>query len=70
LNLDTLFDSLSVAAADRAGLVSFTTAVGSVDVHVDVSALHDGSNVITVATLNLANPADAITVGQDVIVGT
>jgi hypothetical protein len=40
---------------------------GTFDVNVDVSALHDGSQIITVATLNTT---DAITVGQDVLVGT
>jgi Ca2+-binding RTX toxin-like protein len=70
LNLDVLFDSLGILAADRAVRVSTLPSSGSVDVHVDVSALHDGSNVITVATLNLANPADLITVGQDIVVGT
>jgi Ca2+-binding RTX toxin-like protein len=67
LNLDTLFDSLSIAGADRAGRVTLTPGSGVVDVSVDASALHDGSNVITVATLNTA---DTITVGQDVVVGT
>jgi trimeric autotransporter adhesin len=70
LNLDALFDSLSIATADRAGRVGLTPGSGTVDVSVDVSALHDAGNVITVATLNLANPADVITVGQDVVVGT
>jgi len=52
VDLDALFDSLSIAGPDRAGRVTLTPGVGAVDVSVDVSALHDGSNVITVATLN------------------
>ena len=67
LDLDGLFDSLSIGAADRAGRVTVTPGVGAVDVSVDCSVAHDGSNVITVATLNTT---DAITVGQDVLVGT
>jgi Ca2+-binding RTX toxin-like protein len=62
LNLDALFDSLAVATADRAGRVTVGPLVGnSVDVQVDG---------VAIATLNLANPADAITVGADVVVGT
>jgi len=67
VDLDALFDSLSIAGPDRAGRVTLTPGVGAVDVSVDVSALYDGSNVITVATLNTT---DAITVGQDVLAGT
>jgi len=67
LNLDGLFDSLGVGTAGRAARVSFASGAGAVDIHVDVSALGDGSNVITVATLQTAN---AVTVGQDVVVGT
>jgi Ca2+-binding RTX toxin-like protein len=66
LNLDALFDSLNIATAARAARVSLTSGLGKVDVHVNVSSLGDGSNVITVATLQTA---DAITVGQDVLVG-
>jgi Ca2+-binding RTX toxin-like protein len=70
LDLDMLFDGLSVATASRAALVTLAPAVGHVDVNVDVSLAHDGSNIITVATLNTT---DTITVGQagaDVILGT
>jgi len=70
VDLDALFDSLSIATPDRAGRVAVIPGSGTVDVSVDVSALHDGSNVITVATLHLANPADTVTVGPDVVVGT
>jgi serralysin len=66
LALDALFDSLNVATADRAARVSFAATAGSVDLHVDVSALGNGSNIITIATVQTA---DAVTVGQDVLVG-
>ena len=48
LNLDALFDSLSITNADRAGRVSLIAGAGTVDVHVDVSPLHNSSDVITV----------------------
>jgi Ca2+-binding RTX toxin-like protein len=67
LNLDALFDSLNVGTAARAARVSLTSGTEAVDVHVDVSALGNGSNVITVATLQTV---DVVTVGQDVLVGT
>jgi Ca2+-binding RTX toxin-like protein len=71
LNLDALFDSLGVVAADRAGRVNIGPLVGSsVDIQADVSVAGDPANVVTVATLNLANPADLITVGPDVVLGT
>ncbi|MGH6930238.1 MAG: hypothetical protein ACREEV_18110 [Dongiaceae bacterium] len=58
---------MKVATADRAARVSLAAGSGTVDVHVDVGALGNGSNVIAVATLHTS---DAITVGQDVMVGT
>jgi serralysin len=67
LTLDALFDSLGIGTGARAARVSIASGTGAVDVHVDVSALGDGSNVITVATLQTT---DAVTVGQDVLVGT
>jgi len=67
IDLDALFDSLSIAGADRADRVILTPGTGTVDISVDASVLHDGSNIVTVATLNTT---DTITVGQDVIVGT
>ncbi len=70
LNLDALFDSLAVAAADRAVRVSLQPAGGSVDVLVDIGPSGGPSDIVTIATLNLANPADAITVGQDVVLGS
>src|SRR5262249_40544823 len=70
VDLDALFDSLTIAGPDRAGRVILTSGVGTVDVDVDASPAHNGSNIVHVATLNLANPADAITVGQDILVGS
>ena len=67
LALDELFDSLAIATADRAARVTLSAGAGTVDVHVDVSALGNGGNVITIATIDTA---DAIIVGQDVLVGT
>ena len=66
LNLDALFDSLGSGTAARAARVSLTSGVDLVDVPVDVGALADGGNVITVETLQIAG---AISVGQDVLVG-
>ncbi len=66
LNLDALFDSLGIAAADRGGRVTLTTGVGSVDVSVDTSPLHNGTGMVAVATLHTT---DVITVGEDVVVG-
>lgn len=64
LDLDLLFDSLGILAADRAARVSITDKGTSVDVAVDT----DGNATfdLIVATLNTA---DAIAVGQDVILG-
>jgi hypothetical protein len=67
LGLDALFDSLDVATADRAARVSLAPGSGTVGVQVDVSAQGDGGDVIAVATIHTI---DAITVGQDVLVGS
>jgi Ca2+-binding RTX toxin-like protein len=68
LNLDALFDTLSVSGnrADHVSIVVNTN--GSVDVRVDADG--NAGFELVVATLNLANPADSITVGQDVLVGS
>jgi Ca2+-binding RTX toxin-like protein len=58
LNLDTLFDSLGIAAAGRAAHLSVDAHAASVDVRFDADII---------ATLNTT---DAITVGADIIVGT
>lgn len=62
LNLDALFDSLGIAAANRAAHLSTDTHATSVDVLLDAN----GSFQI-IATLNTT---DAITVGVDIVVGT
>ncbi len=65
LDLNLLFDSLGVQTADRAGRVSILDNGASVDVIVDTDGLNGFD--LTVATLKTA---DAITVGQDILVGT
>ncbi len=67
LNLDALFDGLGVAAADRAGRVSLADNGASVDVSVDADGNAANGFEFTVATLNTA---DAITIGQDVLLGS
>ena len=67
LNLDSLFDGLGVAAADRAARVSVADNGGSVNVAVDADNNAANGFEFIAATLNTA---DAVTVGQDVIVGT
>jgi Ca2+-binding RTX toxin-like protein len=64
LDLDALFDSLSVDTADRAGRVQLDDKGASVDVAVDFDGT--GTTFTQIATLNTA---DVITVGQDVLVG-
>jgi Ca2+-binding RTX toxin-like protein len=69
LNLDALFDSLPVPAALRAARVSVAPPVGgSVEVSIDTNGI--GGPDLTIVTINLSNPADQITVGQDIVVGT
>jgi Ca2+-binding RTX toxin-like protein len=65
VDLNVLFDSLGVQTADRAGRVSILDNGASVDVFVDTDGLNGFD--LTVATLKTA---DAITVGQDILVGT
>jgi Ca2+-binding RTX toxin-like protein len=67
LNLDALFDSLGVTAANRAALVFVDDQGATVDISIDAD--RDGSNgfELTIATLNTA---DTIAVGQDIILGT
>lgn len=60
-NLDSFFDSLDVATADRDDLVTLTDNGATVDVEFNFF----GPNVL--ATLNTA---DAVTIGEDVILGT
>ncbi|HKP24945.1 MAG TPA: hypothetical protein VJV39_13855 [Dongiaceae bacterium] len=67
LDLNLLFDSLNVLTADRAGRVSIDDNGASVDVFVDTDGNLFNGYELTVATLKTS---DAITVGQDVLVGT
>jgi Ca2+-binding RTX toxin-like protein len=65
LNLDTLFDSLGIAAANRAARVSAVDNGASVDVRFDADG--NGTFESLIATLNTA---DAVSVGSDIVVGT
>ena len=65
LNLDALFDSLGIAAANRAAHLSIDTHATSVDVRFDADG--NGSFESVIATLNTT---DAITVGADIVVGS
>ena len=65
LNLDALFDSLGVGAADRAARINITDLGATVEVRVNTGGAPDFD--LFVATLNTA---DTITVGQDIIVGS
>ena len=67
LDLDALFDGLGVTAADRAARVSVVDNGGSVNVAVDVDGNAANGFEVVLATLNTA---DAITIGQDVLVGS
>ncbi len=67
LDLDKLFDSLGVAAADRAARVSILDKGSLVDVFVDTDGNLFNGFEHTVATLKTS---DVITVGQDILVGT
>ena len=67
LDLDSLFDSLGVLAASRAGRVSIQDNGATVDVAVDADGILGNGFELTVATLKTA---DAITIGQDVLVGS
>jgi len=67
LDLDALFDSLGVAAADRAAHVSVVDNGASVDVAIDADG--NAANGFELAAVTL-NTTDTITVGQDVILGS
>jgi len=64
-DLDFLFDNLGVAAGNRAGRVSIVDKGASVEIAVDTDG--DLNFDLAVATLKTA---DAITIGQDILVGT
>jgi Ca2+-binding RTX toxin-like protein len=65
VDLDQLFDSLSVATAQRAARTSVVDNGSTVDIRIDADG--NGSFELTIMTLNTSNP---ITVGSDIIVGT
>jgi Ca2+-binding RTX toxin-like protein len=65
LNLDALFDSLGIAAANRATRLSVATQTTSVDVSFDADG--NGSFESVIVTLNTT---DAIAIGDDIVLGT
>jgi len=65
LNLDALFDSLGIAAANRATSIDISDLGATVEVRVNTGGAPDFD--LFVATLNTT---DTITVGQDIIVGS
>jgi Ca2+-binding RTX toxin-like protein len=66
LNLDALFDSLGVAAAQRAARVSSVDRGGSIDVFIDVDG--NAGNGHELLAVTLASNSE-VTVGQDIVVG-
>jgi Ca2+-binding RTX toxin-like protein len=66
-DLDALFDSLLIGAADRSARVSIVDKGASVDIAVNADGLGGNGFELIVATLKTA---DVITVGQDVILGS
>ena len=70
LDLDALFDSLAVDTDLRDDRTVLTDKGSSVEVRVDVDGNVANGAEFLVATLNKANVADLITVGEDVLVGT
>ena len=67
LNLDALFDKLGVADADRAGLVSLTDGGTTVDVSIDADG--NAANGFELKAVTLIT-ADAVTLGQDVVLSS
>jgi Ca2+-binding RTX toxin-like protein len=67
LDLDVLFDNLTVATLDRAGRVSVTDNGASVTIAVDADGNLGNGFELAVATLKTP---DAIAIGQDILVGT
>lgn len=65
-DLDFLFDNLGTLTADRAGRVSVTDKGGTVDIAVNADGDAGNGFELVVATLKTA---DAITIGQDIVVG-
>jgi Ca2+-binding RTX toxin-like protein len=70
LNLVGLFDTLTLAGNREDHVSLVLNAAGGIDVRVDADGKAATGFELVVATLNLANPADAITAGQDIVVGT
>jgi hypothetical protein len=68
LNLDGLFDKLTLVGNREDHVSLVINAAGGVDVRVDADGKAANGFELVVATLNLADPADTITVGQDVLV--
>jgi Ca2+-binding RTX toxin-like protein len=68
LDLDGLFDKLTLTGSREDHVDLVVNATGGVDVRVDADG--KAGFELVVATLNLADPADSITVGQDVLVGS
>jgi Ca2+-binding RTX toxin-like protein len=66
LDFDFIFDGFKIAAVDRPGLVSIVDKGATVEVGVNVDG-NAGNGVELTITLHTT---DAITIGQDVIVGT
>jgi len=64
LNLDALFDKLGVAVIDRAGRVALTDNGSVVDVAIDADGKAANGFELIAVTLNTA---DAVALGQDVI---
>jgi trimeric autotransporter adhesin len=67
LDLDALFDALGVVDGDRAGRVEITDKGSTVEIRVDTTDDSTANFDLFAATLNTA---DAVTVGEDVLIGT
>jgi Ca2+-binding RTX toxin-like protein len=67
LNVDALFDSLGIAAAQRAAHVSTVDNGPSVDVFIDADGNAGNGFELLAVTLNTTSP---VTIGQDIILGS
>lgn len=65
ISLDALFDALGVAAADRAGRVSLVDNGNSVTLSINA----DGAAGFELVAMTI-NTTDAVTIGDDILVGT
>jgi Ca2+-binding RTX toxin-like protein len=68
LNLDGLFDTLTLTGDREDHVTLVANAAGGVDVRVDADGKAANGFEFVVATLNLADPADVLTVGEDILV--